>query len=146
MDMWSYDINKEEWSPISFQSSVVPSPRSDFAHVRNQDDFIIFGGKGDTEEFNDIYRYSTKDREGKEFSSVSDIVPSARRAACMAAADDFILIFGGLQVSMYSNELCKFDWGTKSYTLLESPNSPPKAAYSHCHIDKNSDDLQSLHR
>ncbi|NBU05237.1 MAG: hypothetical protein EBT39_02655, partial [Sphingobacteriia bacterium] len=27
----------------------------------------------------------------------------------------------------------------KSYTLLESPNSPPKVAYSKCHIDKNSD-------
>lgn len=63
MDIWNYHLNKESWSPVSYQSSVVPSPRSEFAHARYQDDFIIFGGQGDTELFNDIYRYSTKDRE-----------------------------------------------------------------------------------
>jgi hypothetical protein len=41
MDMWTYDINKEDWSPVSFQSSVVPSSRSEFSHARYQEDFII---------------------------------------------------------------------------------------------------------
>ncbi len=36
--MWTYDLNKEEWSLISFQSSVVPLPRSELGHVRYQDD------------------------------------------------------------------------------------------------------------
>jgi hypothetical protein len=47
--MWFYDINEGDWSPVSFKSSVVPSPRSEFAHSRYQDGFIIFGGKVDIE-------------------------------------------------------------------------------------------------
>jgi hypothetical protein len=137
--MWTYDINLDNRSPISFKSSLIPSPRSEFAHARYQDDFIIFGGKGDTELFNDIYRYSTKSREWKLFSIQSAVVPTARRAACMAVSDDFILIFGGIEASGYSNELWKFYWSTYSYTLLDSYNSPPKVAFSHCHIETNSE-------
>jgi N-acetylneuraminic acid mutarotase len=135
--MWSYDINKENWSPISFKSSVVPSPRSELAHTRYQDDFIIFGGKGDTELFNDIYRYSTRDHAWKLIEVDTTPKPAARRAACMAAADDFILLYGGVQASGYSDELWKFEWATQSYTLLESSSSNPKSAFSQCHIETN---------
>jgi hypothetical protein len=138
MDMWSYDINKEIWSAISFKSSVVPSPRSEFAHTRYQDDFIIFGGKGDAELFNDIYRYSIRDHEWNFVEVDTTPKPAFRRAACMAAADDFILLYGGVQASGYSDELWKFEWATQSYTLLESSSSNPKSAFSQCHIETNS--------
>jgi hypothetical protein len=137
--MWTYDINKEIWSPVSYKSSVVPSPRSEFSHSRYQDDFIIFGGAGDGELYNDIYRYSTKDRVWKLIPVDSTSKPSARRAACMAVADDFIFIYGGFEASGYSNELWKFEWGTQSFTLLDSNNSPPKSAFSQCHIETNSE-------
>ncbi len=142
--MWTYDISREFWSPVSFKSSVLPSPRSEFAHARYQDDFIIFGGIGDTELLSDIYIYNTRNREWEQVTSESDVVPSARRAACMAASDDFILIFGGIEATGYSNELWKFDWGTYSFTLLESERYLPGAAYSQCHIDRNSDNQKTF--
>jgi hypothetical protein len=66
-------------------------------------------------------------------------MPSGRRAACMAEADDFILTYGGIEASGYNNELWKFDRGTRSYTLLNLSNSPPKSAFSQCNIETNSD-------
>jgi hypothetical protein len=137
--MWTYDTNKENWAPLSFQSSVVPSSRSDFAHSRYQDEFFIFGGKGDDELYNDLYRYSTRNNEWELISVESTAKPTARRAACMAVANDFILIYGGIEASGYSNELWKLDWRTQSYTRLYSSNSPPKAGFSQCHIETNSD-------
>jgi N-acetylneuraminic acid mutarotase len=143
MDMWTFDIDidiEEEnwnWSPVSFKSSIKPSPRSDFAHARYLDNFIIFGGRRGTELLNDIYRYNTKAREWKEIISNSAEMPTARRAACMAASDDFIVIFGGIEASGYSNELWRFEWGTQTFTLLGSYSPPPKTAFSQCHIENN---------
>jgi hypothetical protein len=137
--MWYYDINEEDWNAVSFKSSLVPSPRSDFSHARYLDDFITFGGKGDGGLYNDLYRYNVRDKEWKLISIETSIMPSARKAACMAAGDDFILIYGGIEASGYSNELWKFDWGTRSYTLLDSSKSTPGSAYSQCHIETNSD-------
>jgi hypothetical protein len=137
--MWYYDINKEDWNAVPFKSSLAPRSRSDFAHARYLDDFIIFGGKGDDVSYNDLYRYNVRDKEWRLISIERSIMPSARKGACMAAGDDFILIYGGIEASGYNNELWKFDWGTRSYTLLESSNSTPKLAYSQCHIETNSD-------
>jgi hypothetical protein len=136
--MWAYDIQEKDWSPIPVKSSVLPLARSDFSHARYQDDFIIFGGKVDTELINDIAVFSTRDREWR-IIDVETTKPSARRAACMAAADDFIVIYGGITANGYSNELWKFEWATKSYTLLDSSNFTPKSAFSQCHIDWDSD-------
>jgi hypothetical protein len=49
------------------------------------------------------------------------------------------LIYGGIETSGYSNELWKFDWGTREYSLINWSNSPPKSAYSQCHIERNSE-------
>jgi hypothetical protein len=92
-------------SPVSFKSSLVPSSRSDFAHARYLNGFILFGGKGDTELYDDLFRFNIIDREWKLISIETTYIPLARKAACMAAADDFILIYGGKEASGYSNEL-----------------------------------------
>jgi hypothetical protein len=138
IDMWAYDIKMEDWSSIPVRSSFIPLARSDFSHARYQDDFIIFGGKGDAELINDIAIFGTRDREWK-IIDVETTRPSARRAACMAAADDFLVIYGGITSDGYSNELWKFEWATKSYTLLDSSKFAPKSAFSQCHIDWDSD-------
>jgi hypothetical protein len=137
--MWVYDINKEKWNSESSSSLVVPSPRSDFAHARYQNNFIIFGGAGDTELFNDIYIYNAADREWKSITVATSPYPSPRKAACMAVSDDFILIYGGIDSTGYNNELWKFDWSTQRYTLFDSSNSTPKVAFSQSHIESNSD-------
>ncbi len=116
--MWYYNINEEDWNAVSFKSSLVPSPRSDFAHARYLEDFIIFGGKGDDGLYNDLYRYNVRNREWRLISIESSIMPSARKAACMAAGDDFILIYGGIEASEYNNEIMEVRLG---YSKLYSP-------------------------
>jgi hypothetical protein len=58
--MWRYDLNEENWSPVPVHSSTQPSPRSEFAHGIYLDDFIVFGGKGDTELYNDLYIFNVR--------------------------------------------------------------------------------------
>ncbi len=88
--MWSFDINKRNWSPILAESSTLPPPRSDFAHARFQDNLVIFGGKGESELLSDLYRYNINTREWKLLTTESYPKPTARRASCMSVADDFI--------------------------------------------------------
>jgi hypothetical protein len=140
--MWRYDLNEENWSPVPVHSSTQPSPRSEFAHAIYLDDFIVFGGKGDTELYNDLYIYNVRSYEWSLVAVESSAIPAARRGACMAVSDDFFLIYGGLTASGYSNQLWKFDYDTKGYTLLESLSSAPGSAFSQCHIDTNSDGHQ----
>ena len=64
--------------------------------------------------------------------------PSPRKGSCMAAIDDFILIFGGITESGYTNELWMFDYGSNSYKLLTSKdNNPDKLAFSRCQASYN---------
>ena len=143
--MWRYDLNEENWSPVPVLSSTQPTPRSEFAHAIYQDNFIVFGGKGDTELYNDLYTYKVRASEWNLVPVYSTIIPAARKGACMAVSDDFFLIFGGETASGYSNELWKFEYSSSSYTLLESPITVPKLAFSNCHIDTNSEGHPIFH-
>jgi hypothetical protein len=136
--MWTFDIREENWSSVPLKSSIVPSPRSEFAHARYQDSIIIYGGKGEQDLYNDLYLYNLVKNEWELVSTNPSPKPSARRAACLAASDDFFLIFGGVESSGYSNELWKFEWASNSYTLYDSRGAPPASAFSQCHIELNS--------
>jgi N-acetylneuraminic acid mutarotase len=46
LDMWSYNLDLVKWSPVQIQSTVIPQPRSDFAHSRLDEYIVLFGGKG----------------------------------------------------------------------------------------------------
>jgi hypothetical protein len=67
----------------------------------------------------------------------SNIIPSPRKGSCLAAYEGFFLLFGGIAGDGYSNELWKFDWGTREYELLSSLDGPPPSAYSNCRIYKD---------
>jgi hypothetical protein len=132
--MWSFDIETEDYSPVSIKSFISPSPRSDIAHTRLGSDIILFGGKSDTELLNDLYAFNLLLQEWKSVETDSLDMPTPRRASCIAATQDYILIFGGITATGYSNELWKFDWGTKEYNLLNPSNPPPISAFSQCEI------------
>jgi N-acetylneuraminic acid mutarotase len=138
LDMWAFNLNQENWRPVLAQSYTLPSPRSEFAHAKYQEDFVIFGGKGDYGLLGDMYSYSISANKWKLISPDLTPSPSPRRASCMAVADDYILIYGGVDASGYNNELWKFEWATQSYTLLEASSPPPKSAFSQCLIYENS--------
>jgi hypothetical protein len=140
--MWKFDLKEENWSPVPILSSTQPSPRSEFAHAAHLNDFVVYGGKGDTELYNDLYRYNVKRSEWDIVSVKSTSIPAARKAACIAVSDDFLLIYGGETAAGYSNELWKFEFRTLSYTLLRSPRKAPKSAFSKCNIDINSEGYQ----
>jgi hypothetical protein len=143
--MWRFDLNQENWSPVPVLSSTQPSPRSEFAHAVNQDDFVVFGGRGETELYNDLYIYNVRRSEWELVVVESTSFPSARRAACIAISDEFFLLYGGETSSGYNNELWKFDYNTKRYTLLDSPSTAPRSAFSQCHIDTNPEGHQIFH-
>jgi hypothetical protein len=44
IDISTFDLNTETWDTLTFKSSHVPPPRSDFAHTRIGEILIIFGG------------------------------------------------------------------------------------------------------
>jgi hypothetical protein len=92
--MWTHDLNKEEWSPISFQSSVVPLPRSELAHVRYQDDFILFGGNELFMIFIDLVQQI---RNGCLYLKMLLISYKLEEIV-----NDFLLIYGGIGASGYS--------------------------------------------
>lgn len=137
--MWKFDISNEVWSSIPIEDSFLPPPRSEFGHAKFEDNLIVFGGKGETDLFNDLYTYNIKLNKWELISNDSTSKPSARRASCLAATDEFIVIYGGVEAKGYSNELWKFEWSTNNYILLDNTNAPPESAFSQCHIYRNSD-------
>ena len=55
IDMWEYDLFAQEWEPLRSQSKTLPTPRSDFAHTKINDTFLMFGGKGSSLLLNDMH-------------------------------------------------------------------------------------------
>lgn len=135
--MWSFDLETEDYSPVSISSIVAPSPRSEVAHARLANNIILFGGKSDTELLNDMYTFNLVQQTWEMVQIDSLEKPTPRRAACLAANEDSILIFGGITAEGYSNELWKFDWSTREYQLMNTQGSPPVSAYSKCEIYKS---------
>lgn len=136
--MWIFDLETEEYSPIPLKSSNPPSPRSEVAHARIDETIILFGGKTDTELMNDLYIYDLRSNQWELIEVNSSDNPFSRRSACLAASNGFFILFGGITTIGYNNELWKFDWGTRTYKLLNSINAPPVSAFSQCHIELNS--------
>lgn len=125
---------------MPIQSTVLPSPRSEFAHGRNEEIFIMFGGQGDSGLLNDLYTFNLKQKVWEYVPITSITNPTPRKGSCLAANHDLVFIFGGYSESGYMNELWVFDRSTNSYELLTSKNIiPPESAFSSCHVYANSD-------
>lgn len=135
--MWKFDLTIQEWSSIPLQSTTIPIPRSEFGHARRQENMIMFGGKGEAELLNDLYTYNIIYKEWELISVQSTAKPTPRRASCLAASDEFFLLFGGVSGLGYTDELWKFNWGTRSYEHIIALNGPPKSAFYQCNIYTN---------
>jgi hypothetical protein len=148
MDMWSFDLESEEWEPVSIQSTVSPTPRSEFAHVKDKDSFIIFGGEGDTGLLNDLYMFNIKNKEWKILQVSSAISPTPRRASCLATSYDELYIFGGYSETGYTDELWRYSLISNKYEkIIYSNTGPPALAFGNCFIYTNSnrDDMLQIY-
>jgi hypothetical protein len=135
--MWSFDLETEDYSPVSINSIIAPSPRSEVAHARSVNNIILFGGKSDTELLNDMYVFNLVFHTWEMVQIDSLEKPTPRRASCLAVTENSILIFGGITSEGYSNELWEFDWSTREYKLMNARGSPPVSAFSKCEVYKS---------
>jgi hypothetical protein len=136
--MWKFDLKIEKWEPISYQSTILPTPRSDFAYVRNQDSFIMFGGLSDAGLLNDLHTFNLKTNEWEMMEIRTVISPTPRSGSCLVSNYEYIFIFGGNTGSSYSNELWKFNKSTRVYELVITKNEgPPPSAFSNCYLTTN---------
>lgn len=131
--MWTFDLETEDWETYLAKSDIAPSPRSEFAHARNGEILIIFGGNTDSGLVGDMHILELRDKLWKNVEIKSTDKPSARKGACMAVEKGNIYIFGGITDSGYSNELWMFDSGSYTYNLIV-PNGkmPPLSARGNC--------------
>lgn len=133
IDMTTFDIKTETWTPLLIHSNHAPVARSEFAYTRMGEILVIFGGSSGSVLLGDMHYFNLRTQEWKAVEPKSQRVPSNRKGACMAAAGNTIFIFGGISNEGYSNELWAFESGSNTYTLLEPfGNYPSKSARGKC--------------
>ena len=108
IDIWKFNINTEIWEPYAAQGSQ-PSARSEFAHARNGESIIIFGGRGNEGLLADIHMISLRTNQWVKLDLSKDSRPTPRKAACMASVDSKFFIYGGISDTGYMNELWEFN-------------------------------------
>jgi hypothetical protein len=137
--MWSFDLETEVWSSVIIKSTIIPEPRSDFAHGKIEENLLMFGGMGDSELLNDLYLFNLRNKEWQLIGIKSQAKPSPRKGSCLASTNSVTYIYGGIVSSGYSGELWKFDWSTNKYELIiPSSFTPPGLGFAKCSITYNS--------
>lgn len=132
IDIYTYDLKTEQWNPLIFKSTDAPSPRSEFAHTRMGEIFIIFGGTSNSNLLGDMHYFNMRTSEWKAVETKSNDRPTTRKGSCMAAVGNYIFIFGGVTIKGYSDELWMFDSGLSKYTLLKPSGNVPMSAKGGC--------------
>ena len=136
--MWKFNLKNEKWTPLSIKSKTIQIARSEFGHAKLEENFIVFGGKGDDELLNDLYVHNIPSQMWHLIEIESAVLPTPRRGACLAAYEGLFFLYGGLDATGYSHEFWKFDFNTREYELLDSLEGPPPSAFSSCQIYENS--------
>lgn len=94
---------------------------------------VVYGGESDEGLLDDMYTLNLRNNIWSEVEINSQIKPSARKGACIAAVGNISFIFGGKTSAGYLNDLWKFDFSTGEYEKIEVLGMGPQAlAYSQC--------------
>jgi hypothetical protein len=89
--------------------------RSSFSHVKMNDLIVVYGGEGDEGLLDDMHTLNLRNNIWNDVEIKSQIKPSARKGACIAAVGNISFIFGGKTSAGYLNDLWKFDFSTGEY-------------------------------
>jgi len=113
-DLWEYDIAGGRWRCLQGNrpdDPGVPSPRYGMGHARMGHYWYIFGGFGSYEghspQLNDLWCYDFRSgsweclcpHDGSKDYTPSAVRPGVRRVPGMAALDDHVYLFGGLDLA-----------------------------------------------
>ena len=140
-DTWEFDLESYAWRKLTFQSSLMFDPRSEFTGVLDEprNRVVIFGGvEGLYPEYTDVWAMNLDDDTWERLYFPAP-GPSARKAHRAIAFEDKMVIFGGRNSNGITAELWAFDLVNPAWTLLwemsdRRANGEPPARFDHSAI------------
>lgn len=133
-DLWDYNPGTDIWKQISAPGDQ-PSPRAFFASDSEGDALIIWGGEGSDGLRNDMFLYNAFRNTWSKITPQTSLVPSKRKAACIALILPYAYIIGGIDSYGVCNDVWKFNFGNNTYERLPFFY---ESAFLHC-FARNSD-------
>ncbi|OMJ86525.1 hypothetical protein SteCoe_11941 [Stentor coeruleus] len=127
-DLWDYNPITDIWKQISAPGDS-PSPRAFFASDSEGDAMIIWGGEGSDGLKNDMFLYNAFKNTWSKIIPQTSLVPSKRKAACIALMLPYAYIIGGFDSYGICNDVWKFNFGNNTYEKLSFVY---ESAFLHC--------------
>ena len=142
-DLWKYDLDTQNWELVLGFGSI-PEARSRHACDSEGDIIIVWGGRGEFGELNDLHKYNSLAKVWTKIEKANEESPTSRSGACIAVSLPFLFVFGGYSSSGYLNDLWLFEAGVNTYTKLETIDSiEPSGVYKPvCEVQKIRNNLK----
>lgn len=95
-----------------------PSPRIFFSSIAESDVLIVWGGEDKDGLNNDMNVYNIIFNTWSTIVPSNYVIPSKRKAACMAFNYPSAYIYGGIDANGAQKNLWEFNFGNNTYTLI----------------------------
>ncbi len=130
-DFWKYNPQLKQWTQLTSGATAVRSHCLTFDYIQNR--IILFGGYDTSSTPNNFYTFSISSAGWTQEvpSGSSPTVGSRTKHACdYDASKQFLYVQGGNGVAASYQDLWKYDFNTKLWSLLNSGN-PNVQIYGH---------------
>jgi hypothetical protein len=121
--IYFFSLEKNQWSKIECDSPL-PKGRMNHNATLIQDDLVIYAGKNESYNFDDMWKFNLLTKKWSEVKykhSSPDEMPEARSGQSLIyhAKTNCAYIFGGKTANLQEkNDLWKFDFKTEKFSLL----------------------------
>lgn len=139
-DLWIYDIQANEWSPVQPEQSFDP-PRARFGHNAIWDPqrsvMVLFGGQDGNTFYNDLWEYDpVANRWNVPMAGVDIVSQPSQRYGAAACYDDagHLLITHGFTSTGRFDDIWQLDLASSTWTDI-SPAAGEKRPTKRCLID-----------
>jgi hypothetical protein len=122
-ETWVYDLSDDNWTKKQPVSKPIGRPEYAMSHIWGTDKVALFGGRGQTQVFNDIWIYDLSDDKWTEKEPV--IKPYARYGHKMVSphGTDKVITFSG-RFGNIMGETWEYDFSDNFWKKIKSSTSP----------------------